>query len=267
MVRPGRIGQGPANDPLSIRIGGVPFGVGAPLLAGLESDPTVHFVTAPPARLIEQLRQGLLDAALVSSVEAARLPGYRAPATLGIACKREIRSVRAFRRKGTPIRSVGLDDGSATSVALLRILLARRHADETAGAISFTPIAPTTTPDELPHDLVLLIGDKGLAADPGAREAWDLGAEWRALTGLPFVFALWLIRPGADVDAILPALQRARQRGRALGPVDGTYGAAHYDLDADDLRGVHRFWEEAQALGLATPARPTFLNHPMTASS
>jgi chorismate dehydratase len=268
MVRRGRIGQDPAKTvPLSIRIGGVPYGVGAPLLAGLESDPAVDFVAAPPARLIEQLRAGQLDAALVSSIEAARVPGYRAPATLGIACKREIRSVRAFRRKGVPIRNIGLDDGSATSVALLRILLARRYADEMAPAVSFTPIAPTTQPDALPYDLVLLIGDKGLAADPGAREVWDLGQQWRALTGMPFVFALWLLRPGADAERIAPILQRARQRGRALGPVDGTAGAAHYELDAEDLRGVHRFWEEAQALGLATAARPAFLTHPMTASS
>jgi predicted solute-binding protein len=51
-----------------MRIGGVPFGVGAPLLAGLESESGVDFVALPPARLIEQLRAGHLDAALVSSV-------------------------------------------------------------------------------------------------------------------------------------------------------------------------------------------------------
>ena len=249
-----------------MRIGGVPFGVGAPLLAGLESESGVDFVALPPARLIEQLRAGHLDAALVSSVEAARLPGYRAPAGLGIACKREIRSVRAFRRRGVPIRNIGIDEGSATSVALLRILLARRYADEMAPAVGFTPIAPTTRPDELPHDLVLLIGDAGLAADAGSREVWDLGQQWRALTGLPFVFALWLLRPGADADAILPVLQRARQRGRALGPVDGTAGAAHYELDAEDLRGAQRVWDEAQSLGLATAARPTLLAAPLAVS-
>ncbi|MFN9333627.1 MAG: hypothetical protein ACK6D1_13635 [Planctomycetota bacterium] len=76
---------------MSMRIGGVPYGVGAPLLAGLQSEPAVDFVALPPARLIEHLRAGQLDAALVSSVEAARLPGYRTPAGLGIACKHEIR--------------------------------------------------------------------------------------------------------------------------------------------------------------------------------
>jgi chorismate dehydratase len=245
---------------VTIRIGGVPYGVGAPLLAGLDSDPTVTLVQAPPTTLIERLRAGELDAALVSSVEAVRQPGYTVAAGLGIACKQEIRSVRAFRRRGTPIRSVGLDQGSATSVALLRILLAKRFAGEVAADVTFAAIAPTRTPDALPHDLVLLIGDHGLAASPGAREVWDMGRKWTEWTGLPFVFALWVLRPGADAARVLPPLHAARARGRAIGPVDGTHGAAHYDLDADDGRGVQRFWTEARALQLATAPDPRFVS-------
>lgn len=217
----------------------------------MAGDASVELVQAPPTELIARLRVGELDAALVSSIEAVRRPGYRAASTLGIACKREIRSVRAFRRGAGPIRSVGLDQGSATSVALLRILLAREHAHELAADATFATIAPTRRPAELPHDLVLLIGDDGLAADPGDREPWDLGQRWRRFAGLPFVFALWLLRPGADATAILPALERARARGRELRTGDGTWGAAHYDLDAEDRAGLHRFWAEARALDLA----------------
>lgn len=243
---------------MTLRIGGVPFGVGAPLLAGLDSDPAVAFTKAPPTALVQGLRDGTLDAALVSSVEAVRAPGYAVVPGLGIACKREIRSVRAFRRRGVPIRHVGLDAGSATSVALLRLLLATVHAEATAPDLHFDTIAPTRTPATLPHDLVLLIGDAGLAADPGGREVWDLGQQWRGWTGLPFVFAVWLLRPGADGTHILPALHRARERGRHLGAVDGTHGAAHYDLDDDDLRGLRRFWAECRSRCLATASDPPF---------
>lgn len=251
---------------MTIRIGGVPFGVGAPLLAGLESDPAVAFVKAPPTELIAQLRRGELDAALVSSVEAVRERGYRVVADLGIACKREIRSVRAFRRRGTKIRHVGLDNGSATSVALLRLLLATVHRDDTASELHFETIAPTRTPDALPHDLVLLIGDHGLDADAGDREAWDLGQQWRAWTGLPFVFAVWLLRPGADAARILPVLRAARERGRRLGAVDGTHGAAHYELDGEDLRGLRRFWAECRSRGLATSEDPDCVSAPNATS-
>lgn len=232
-------------------IGGVPYGVGAPLLAGLDREPGVAFHKAPPTELIDRLRAGQLDAALVSSIEAIREPGYLIAAGLGIACKREIRSVRAFRRRGVPIRTVGLDRSSATSVTLLRLLLAHPHAAAVAPDVAFTTITPTRTPHELPQDLVLLIGDHGLAADPGSREVWDLGAEWRRWTGLPFVFAVWVLRPEVDHQRLLPVLHRARERGRQLGAVDGTHGAAHYELDAEDLRGLQRFWCEARELGLA----------------
>jgi chorismate dehydratase len=251
---------------VTIRIGGVPYGVGAPLMAGLESDPGVTLLKAPPTALIEALRAGELDVALVSSIEAIERPGYLVAPGLGIACKREVRSVRAFRRRATPIRSIGLDASSATSAALLRILLARVHAQEVAAGATFTAIAPTRNPDALPQDLVLLIGDHGLEADPGAREVWDLGAQWRAFTGLPFVFAAWLCRPGTDAAAVLPVLRRARARSRVqgrhtLGGVDGTRGAVHYDLDDEDLRGLQRFYREARALGLGhAGARPAFLD-------
>lgn len=244
---------------MTLRIGGVPYGVGAPLLAGLDSEPRATFVRAVPTRLITQLRAGEVDCALVSSIEAISAPGYRVVDGLGIACKREIRSVRAFRRRGTKIRTVGVDASSATSVALLRLLLANRHAAECAGDVRFVAVDPTPTPDELPHDLVLLIGDHGLRANPGAREAWDLGQQWCLWTGLPFVFAVWLLRAGADADAIAPVLRTARERGRTLGAVDGTHGAAHYDLDADDRRGLRRFWGECRALGLADLPDPPFV--------
>ncbi len=241
-----------------IRIGGVPYGVGAPLLAGLDREPGVTLLQEPPTRLIERLRGGELDVALVSSIEAVQQPGYRVAADLGIACKREIRSVRAFRRRGTPIQSVGLDQSSATSVALLRLLLRTVHAGEVAPEVSFARIAPTRRPDDLPYDLVLLIGDNGLQAELGNREPWDLGRQWCTWQRLPFVFACWVFAPGADAAAILPVLQTARRRGRELGAVDGTHGAAHYELDADDRRGLQRFWSECREHGLATEADAPF---------
>ena len=236
---------------MRVRIGGVPYGVGAPLLAGLAEHGDADVVQAPPTALIAELRAGSLDAALVSSIEAIQQPGYQVVGGLGIACAQEVRSVRAFRRRGCRVQSVGLDRGSATSAALLRLLLAGPRRSDAAPQPVFAEIAPTHTPDVLPHDLVLLIGDHGLHAAAGDREVWDLGQEWRRWTGLPFVFAVWLLRPGADAGRIVPMLIAARERGRRLGRVDGTHGAVHYDLDAEDLRGLRRFWAEARTAGLA----------------
>lgn len=242
---------------VTLAIGGVPYGVGAPLLAGLDRVPGCTLVQRPPTELIAELRAGRLDAALVSSIEAISQPGYSVVAGLGIACKHEVRSVRAFRRRGQPVQRVGLDRSSATSAALLQILLRGPRHPVTEGEVRYESIAPTRTPDALPHDLVLLIGDDGLLCDPGPREIWDLGREWRAFTGLPFVFAVWLLRPGADAARIVPLLRAAREAGRTLAARDGTHGAVHYDLGDDDIAGLERFWSEARAAGFgvrgATP--------------
>jgi chorismate dehydratase len=244
---------------VTFAIGGVPYGVGAPLLAGLDTAEGCTLVQRPPTELIALLRQGRLDTALVSSVEAIQHPGYQVAPGLGIAAKREVRSVRAFRRRG-PVRTVGLDESSATSATLLRLLLLGPRRADTVGAPAFETIAPTRAPDRLPHDLVLLIGDDGLHADPGGREVWDLGQQWRAHTGLPFVFAVWLLRPDADAARIVPLLAAARARGRTLGVRDGTHGAVHYDLDDDDMRGLARFWRDARDAGFGmADAEPTFL--------
>lgn len=254
----GAAGRYAAANAMRMRLGGVPFGVGAPLLEGMDRDPSIEFHAEPPTRLVEELRAGRLDAALVSSVEAIRTPGYRVAPGLSICSDGPARSVRAFARRERRIRTVGLDAGSETSVALLRILLARvLHAEN----CTFTRIRPHLEPDAMAEDLVLLIGDCGLHANPGQREVHDLGALWKQWTGLPFVFALWLIAPGAPAAPLLERLRAARALAVANGVEDGTGGAIRYGLGERELAGLMRFRREAAALNLIDPrVLPTFLD-------
>jgi chorismate dehydratase len=224
--------------------------VGAPLLYGLGDQPGVELIVAPPRDLVPLLRRRRLDAALVSSVEAFRQPGYRAVPGLAIACEGPARSVRAFRARGRALRTAGVDTGSESSVALLRILLHERLGGPDC---ALARIEPTLTPDALPHDIVLLIGDCGLRADAGGREVLDLGEQWHAWTGLPFVFALWLLAPGASAERIVPLLRNARAAALRARVDDGTRGAIRYELGARELAGLEHFRARAAALGLIEP--------------
>ena len=47
---------------------------------------------------------------------------------------------------------------------------------------------------------------------------WDLGEEWNRWTGLPFVFALWVARPGVELAAAGECLAAARDEGITLLP-------------------------------------------------
>lgn len=235
---------------MALRVGGVPYGVGAPLVRGLDLEADLELVREPPSKLARDLREGVLDAALVSSIEAFRRPGYRLVEGLGIASDGPVRSVRAFLRAGCELRDVrrvGADSGSESSVALLQILLAR------AGAFDYEleRVEPDLEPDRLPHDLVLLIGDHGLRAEPGDRRVIDLGEAWRSWTGLPFVYAVWLLSPSAPVEPLLESLHRALLAAEREGVDDGTHGSVYYRIGDREMRGLRHFRNEAAALGLA----------------
>lgn len=262
-IRPGYKGTSMAR-PEELRIGGVPYQVGAPLLTGLGDRPGVRLDRIPPRLMVEPLRRGELDAALLSSIEAFRTDGYSAMPDLGIACEGKVRSVRLFLR--TPperVRTLALDNGSATSVVLSRLLLERRHGAQIER--SFT-ISPMRQPDAIDADAVLLIGDAGMAADPGGRHVLDLGEEWHAWKGLPFVFAMWLLpkrddvvatgeRPHEDarVERIANELRAAWRRGKSQGVQDGTGGLIRYELGPAEIEGLLAFRDEALALGLCCP--------------
>ena len=88
----------------------------------------------------------------------------------------------------------------------------------------FRTISPDLTPDRQPDDMVMLIGDCGLRADAGDREVIDLGEAWHDWTGLPFVYAIWLLPPNADAGAVVPLLKKAYRLGQNVDDGSGVVG-------------------------------------------
>lgn len=155
-------------------------------------------VSGVPSKLNLLLQQGELDISPSSSFEYARnwqdyqlLPGY------SISSLGKVHSVLLF----SPVELAALDGEkiaitgeSATSVNLLRILLR-----EFEGLRKITDEVPKKPVEELIRQgrPALLIGDRALhLADnlPDGIRVFDLGEIWYQRTGLPFVFALWMIR-------------------------------------------------------------------------
>ncbi len=249
--------NGNLSRPLTL--GSVPYTVGAPLLAGLESNPGLELVRALPSRLIEDLRRGRLEGALVSSIEAFRRPGYFAARDLGIAATGPVRSVRLFLRTDpSEVRTLAADLASETSVVLARILLARRFG---AGPITLSRIDATLRPSDIDADAVLLIGDKGASAEAGGRRILDLGEAWHEWRGLPFVFALWLFRTEEPrARAAIAHLMEAWRRGRREGILDGVGGRIEHRLEPRHHRGLEDFARLAAESGLCGgEIRPTWL--------
>lgn len=229
----------PTKRPL--RVGSVPYLVGRPLDLGLEDEPEIELVREVPARLVEQLRAGELDVALVSSIELFRRPGYRYIPGLAVAGAGHVASVQLFLRKPIEeVQTVALDPASRTAATLVRVLLDER-AD---GAPDFFETPPGEDPRDAGTDAWLRIGDPAMREtfEPGARRSFNPSAVWAERTGLPFIFAPWIVREGVDVGAHLAAFRRSHERGRLQLSTLAARGAR--DWDVPQRAYAHYFFEE-----------------------
>ena len=155
------------------------------------------------------LADGELDVAFVSSFEFLRDPVYSIVDGVCVAGDGAVYSVFVAHREPLQnLREIAADPNSCTSVNLLRCLLAERDLQ-----------ARVVTGEA---DAKLLIGDQAIRfrqEHENEYQFWDLGAEWKRTTGLPFVFALWLIRPETpNAGRIAEQLRRlCRENVAALG--------------------------------------------------
>ncbi len=195
-----------------MRIGAVAYLNARPLVYHLPRlAPQAEVVVDLPSRLADDLAAGRLDVALIPSVEYFRHAGYRIVSDACVACDGPVMSVKLFGRvPAERIATLDLDEGSRTSAALARILLAERLGLRP----SIRPLPIGDSLGDSTADAVLLIGDRAIR-EPAGRFAfiWDLGEEWSRWTGLPFVFAMWVARPGVDLGNLAEALSAARDEG------------------------------------------------------
>ena len=198
-----------------IRIGAVSYLNAKPLYHRLcEFAPYVRLSMDVPSLLAEQLADGELDVALIPSVEYLRGAGlgYEIIPSFAIASRGSVRSVKLFSRvPWDQIGRLALDAGSRTSQVLARIWLDARHGVRPE-QIEELPLGVSAL--ESTADAVLVIGDRAMKV-PGDpfHEVVDLGEAWHALTGLPFVFALWVARAGVDLGDLPVHWRKAARPG------------------------------------------------------
>ncbi len=250
-----------------VRIGAVNYLNTKPLICDLDQlAPEADLILDLPSRLADRLAAGELDVALIPVIEYFRAGTYSAVPNISIATRGPVLSVTLFSRKPWPeIRRVALDEGSRTSAALTQILLRKRHGITP----EVIPLPLDRDAEDADADAVLLIGDRAMRAClPGMDFAFDLGREWHDWTGLPFVYALWAVRAGADLGGVEAALHEAKRRGvRKAGVIaqreapglglDAGYcrrylaDILHFDLGPRELEGLARYHALAAEIGLA----------------
>jgi chorismate dehydratase len=250
-----------------VRVGAVNYLNTKPLIFDLEKlAPEAELVLDVPSRLADRLAAGELDVALIPVIEYFRASSYTIVPGISIATRGPVLSVTLFsRRPWAHIHRVALDEGSRTSAALTQVLLRKRYG--VAPEVVSLPL--DTAAEDVDADAVLLIGDRAMRAClPGFDHAFDLGQEWYDWTGLPFVYAVWAVREGAELGRVAGALEEAKRRGLARAGVIAHREAPglgldagfcrrylsnilHFDLGPREQAGLHHYYMLACELGLA----------------
>jgi chorismate dehydratase len=224
----------------------------------------------PPALVARLLGQGNLDIGLIPSIEVQRIPNLKVLPDLCVAAKREVRSVILVSRGPvSEVRRVALDQNSRTSAALLRILLRERFQLDP----EYLHERPDAERMLTEADAALLIGDPALKVDRERYHVTDLAAEWNDMTGLPFVFAVWAVRPEVEIPDLPFYFKSSLRYGLSSLDTVVRESAAELDLDSSEVRsyltenlafflrreeieGLEEFYRRAHAHGLILEPKP-----------
>lgn len=233
-----------------------------------------------PSQCAERLATGAADLGLVPIAALATTPGLRVLPGCTIASKGKVRSLLLVRRANQElrqIRTVAADTASRTTVAYTQVLFHKWRNPEAA----FIPMRADLDAMLERADAAIVIGDPALLALEERANRFertgeelvyhDLADEWRALTGLPFVSAIWGLRAtawGGPLDErVAEDLIRSRDHGmahvdelaaewaRRIPLTEQTIRSyltenIHYLLDEECIEGMRGFFREAAQSGV-----------------
>jgi chorismate dehydratase len=180
-----------------MKVGRIPYLSCEPFYFAMERRGMVLYDVVPSA-VAAAAATGAIDAGPMPLTECFRLDGrLRLLSGFCLATIRKAGSVVLHARH--PIQAlsgarIGISGEAATAFRLLQVVLALKYQVQSVTYVTLTEA----------YDACLLVGNEGLRQRRGSRDyphTYDLGEEWHQWTGLPFVFARWVVRQDMDRQA------------------------------------------------------------------
>ena len=226
-----------------------------------------------PSKCAAALAADRADIGIIPAITYAEIPGLVILPNIAIASRDRVRSILLVSKKRIEdVRTVATDTSSRTSVGLTQVLFAKFFG----GHRQFTPHPPDLKEMLKRHDAALLIGDSALqiSMHDSQYHLYDLGHDWRRLTGKPFVFAFWAVRMDAlhrqpEGMKLIDVFQQSRDHGLLPENIDAlakewapklgiteaevtTYLTEniHYYFDRENHGGLQLFLTYAHEVGL-----------------
>lgn len=225
-----------------------------------------ELVYAPPSQLARMLVSGEIAAAPVSSYATFADPRLSTCPGICIAADGPVKTVLLLSKKPIEnLNTVALDTSSLSGASMLKIILSELY--------NLHPKFVRTPPDGLYNmleksDAALLIGDPAMTCSKDGLHVLDLAEEWKTLTGLPAVFAVWA---GTGItDELINILQDAKAEGlkrtHEIAEEESVrlgvpYEACEeyltrimvYDLGDKEMQGLNMFRQKVIEHGLVDP--------------
>jgi len=284
---------------MKLRISIVQYLNTAPLVWGFTNGPLrgkYDLSFTVPSQCAEQLRTGNADVAIIPAIEYQRIDDLVILPDMAIASKKQVRSLLIIAKMPVEqVKSFALDGSSRSTQTLTRILCAEKWKI----APRFFEAPPDLGAMLEQADAALLIGDPALrialgieiGSRPGAsgetvcRAAtlgiagpellyvYDVVSEWRSLTGLPAVLAVWAARREVATPDVAADFLASRDFGLSRIP-EICFDAARdlelpqrnlesylrsnidFSFDAENRRGLELYFAYAAKLGLIPQAKP-----------
>ena len=284
---------------IKLRISIVQYLNTAPLVLGFTSGPLrgkYDLSFTVPSQCAEQLRSGSVDVAIIPAIEYQRIDSLVILPDMAIASKKQVRSLLIIAKKPVEqVKTFALDASSRSTQALTRLLCAAKWKI----APQFFEAPPDLGVMLQQADAALLIGDPALRIAVGLeKNSWpgaegqticqaatlaingsellyvyDVVGEWRSLTGLPAVLAVWAARREIATPELTADFLASREFGLSRIPeicFDAARGLElpqrtlesylrhniDFSLDEENRRGLELYFAHAAKLGLIPQAKP-----------
>lgn len=251
-----------------IRVGAVSYLNTKPMLSGLQFGPLseqIELILDFPAGLAALLQKGELDIGLLPVGALHELGDYTIITNCCIGTTGEVASVAVFSDVPmNEITTVILDYQSRTSVLLCQILFRKLWKKQ----VHFIKASNENYLQEIGGNTAgLIIGDRALQYRSKSKYIFDLGEGWKQLTGLPFVFAVWVTKQKID-DHFLQLFNEAVEQGiEQLSTNVPLLDFPEYNLYTYFTKNISYKFDDQKRAGLEVFLKEVSLHHEISASN
>lgn len=244
-----------------IKVGAVSYLNTKPLLYGIERSEVlmrqIELIKDYPSKIAIQLSDDEIDVGLVPVAVIPQMKEHYIVSDYCIGANGNVGSVCLFSEAEiNKIEKVLLDYQSNTSVALCKVLFKNHWKKD----IGFEDAKNDFSKEIKDNTAAVLIGDRALQQRRISKHIYDLGGKWKAMTGLPFVFAAWIANKKLPEDFIALFNQKNAEGINNIDAVIRQTECDFYDLNiyfkqnisytltAEKLKGMKLFLELMQQL-------------------